>query len=90
MRGGSEAVLCSDPEAKTIRTTPSHLDSNMRARKSRSTDPRKSYFGRMRWFKNMIRHMNIDGVCFDCRIALMLARLGAISIKRGCEPRQDR
>lgn len=64
-----EAVPCSDPDENVIRVTPSFLSTDPSKRKFKTTERIVSYYSRLKWFNNMIRHMNLDGVCYDCRIA---------------------
>lgn len=69
-----EAVVCSNPVDNLIRITPAITSTDMSSRKVASPSTNVSYIAMMRWYSNMIRHMNMNEMCFDCLIALRVAR----------------
>lgn len=74
MNAVTEAVSCSDPDEFTVRVTPAIRDRGMDGMKIGTVVQHASYVSRLRWFKNMIRPMNLNGMCYDCMIAIEIAR----------------
>ena len=87
INGVVEGVPCSDPETNRIMISTGYLDADMTTHKWRNVIKNGNIFSRMRWFTNMVRHVNLKGICFDCRIALMFSTSIVNSIRSVYETR---
>ena len=80
-----EAVPCSDPLMNTVRIATVTMSANTIDNKTAIVYGIPNPFSCLRWFNNMIRHMDIDGMCFDCKIAYAVAMPIVVSIQYGDE-----
>lgn len=74
MNGVVEAVPCSDPSSNTVRITPAVVHGDMSRRVAIIKRTITSRMALMRWYNNMIRHMDVGGACIDCQIMYRIAR----------------
>ena len=80
--GVMEGVVCSDPVTNAVTITSGFLSEDKSSYKQRNTITCASLFSRLRWFTSMVRHMNLGNNCLDCKVASMISRPLAFSIKR--------
>lgn len=77
----AEAVSCSNPNANTIRISTVITHPDVFKNKVASGATYADWFTRLRWFNSMIRHMDVKGMCFDCRVAFTIASPMLLLIK---------
>jgi len=69
-----EAVPCSDPSSNMVRIVTTTVSDNTFDNRVAIINNIPNPFSCLRWFNNMIRHMDISGMCFDCTAAYMVAK----------------
>ena len=68
-----EAMPISDPDMVTVRIATLFTTDDMTTSSYEYLSENMSLIARMRWFNNMIRHMDVDSLCYDCWIAFRVA-----------------
>lgn len=69
----AEAMPISDPNMSTVRVSTAFMTPDLSTRAYDHVTRDMSMIARMRWFNNMVRHMDIDSLCYDCWIAFRVA-----------------
>lgn len=85
MNGVVEAVPCSDPDLNVVRVSPALVNGDVSRRSIRLMNGNTSRIALMRWYNNMIRHMDLNGACIDCQIMFRIARPLALAMSDGDE-----
>ncbi|RYP33001.1 hypothetical protein DL768_011112 [Monosporascus sp. mg162] len=68
-----KALPCSDPKENVVRVVPLMRTDDLATSKIMERVADRPVFGRLRWYVNMLRCINVNGMCDDCSIAYRIA-----------------
>jgi hypothetical protein len=68
-----EAMGLSAVKDNSVRVSSIFVTKDMTVKSIETVDENMSIIARMRWFNNMIRHMEIDSFCYDCWVSFKIA-----------------
>jgi hypothetical protein len=90
----TEMCPCSVMSSNMIRVVPRHEVANVESSRLMYRCTSMSMFSKVAWYSHMIRSMSLGSMCYDCTIALMLARsmmlaLTGVAMDEGSDESRD-